>query len=106
MECVICFSDYDDDTVMVLECCKNKLHKECFEKSLNINNMCPFCRKEYPCFNKIYPVEVVEHVISIDITNRYTRCMLCRDTICACLILTIFLSAVGGFFYIFTIGVL
>ena len=43
--CVICLDDFEDDeSVTVLPQCHHIYHRECINKWLNVNQICPICR--------------------------------------------------------------
>ena len=43
-ECPICFEIIDNNYNTI--CCGQSIHEECFNGCQQINNKCPFCRKE------------------------------------------------------------
>lgn len=45
-ECPICMNNLDKNNI-IIGCCNKSLHIECFMKCILLNNLCPFCRKEY-----------------------------------------------------------
>lgn len=55
-ECPICLEKFKNETIVSLECCsKQRIHIECYIKSLP---RCPFCRSEQP---KIFPIIVIKN---------------------------------------------
>jgi hypothetical protein len=42
-ECPICLLQNDLETITT-ECCKNKFHKECYNKCMEYKKECPLCR--------------------------------------------------------------
>lgn len=45
--CVICFDDFqEDEDIIELKNCKHIYHKHCINEWLNVNAICPVCRKQ------------------------------------------------------------
>ena len=104
-ECHICNLEIDEENLLDLECCKHKIHKECFDKCLNLNKMCPFCRKQYLRSTVDNPNE---HLVLIPtIPQPQRRQEEEKSSIrlyCCCFILTsMILGCFGGMFYVFVI---
>ena len=53
-ECPICLLQNDLETITT-ECCKNKFHKECYDKCMEYKKECPLCRTP----------QKVDHIITI-----------------------------------------
>ena len=53
-ECPICLLQNDLD-VITTDCCKNKFHKECYNKCMEYKKECPLCRTP----------QKVDHIITI-----------------------------------------
>jgi hypothetical protein len=51
LECPICTEDLV--SLFKTSCCKQQIHLECFEKCINNNNRCPFCRETHYYFTDI-----------------------------------------------------
>jgi len=43
-ECVICLLELESESVIILSCCKQKLHAKCYAECMQLNNLCPLCR--------------------------------------------------------------
>ena len=54
IECSICFEIINNN--FTTSCCNQIIHEECFNGCQQINNRCPFCRKEIQI--EIVPKEV------------------------------------------------
>lgn len=54
--CPLCLEKFEKGTIVSLECCsKQRIHIECYVKSLP---RCPFCRSEQP---KIFPIIIIKN---------------------------------------------
>lgn len=56
--CPVCLENFNDNNIIVVSCCKNKLHLECFMKWIKDNETCPICRNETNICEKIKPLFV------------------------------------------------
>ena len=50
-ECPICIEELT--TPFKTPCCSQELHRECFEKCVNSNSKCPFCRTSHLFFTDL-----------------------------------------------------
>ena len=69
IECPICMNNLDKNNIIIC-CCNKSLHIECFMKCISLNNLCPFCRKEYILNDIKLKENMTDTVISIQ--NRDT----------------------------------
>ena len=44
MECPICMEVMNEP--YITQCCNQELHKECYNQSIELNSLCPFCRAQ------------------------------------------------------------
>ena len=61
-ECPICFEN--NTNTFKTTCCGQSIHEECFEGCKQINNMCPFCRKEIQIVIILKKVEIGKIICS------------------------------------------
>lgn len=103
-ECPIC-SEYLT-TSFKTPCCSQDLHLECFEKCVNSNSKCPFCRFSIPrttervVINIQYDnMQIQNNIINpllIQERRQIHFCPFCSCLIC-CLFIVAFISGIIGF---------
>ena len=45
-QCPICLLDIESGLLIKTKCCKQNFHTSCYDTWVNINPICPMCRKE------------------------------------------------------------
>ena len=76
-ECVICLEDISNESLIILECCKNNIHFECLKDWLitNINiisdiDKCFFCKNDNQLISDlIYNIKTIDNNIIQDNNN-------------------------------------
>jgi hypothetical protein len=105
-ECPICSEDLINP--FKTTCCKQKLHLECFEKCVNNNSKCPFCRTSHLFFtdiqiqndrqdiheiHNIHEIHIIQNIRNIQIIQEipsvYRRRFTCLILLSCCYFLSI-----------------
>ena len=92
MECPICIEDLVNP--FKTPCCNQELHLECFNRCVNTNNKCPFCRSIIRTPDNIITIHI--NPIVIRERRRTNICAFCSCLVC-CLFITSFISGLIGF---------
>jgi hypothetical protein len=87
-ECPICIEELVNP--FKTPCCNQELHSECFNKCINTNGKCPFCRSIIE--DRRITIEVINPLIIQD--QRQTKYMAFCTSIIFCMFFVYFLVAV------------
>jgi len=66
-ECPICLTSMNTcgKDIVILQCCKNKMHLSCYMECINVSKSCPFCRRTIQQqFNSLQETPQ-QHIIAI-----------------------------------------
>ena len=66
-ECPICLTAMNTcgKDIVILQCCKNKMHLSCYMECINVSKSCPFCRRTIQQQFNSQPHSQQQHIVAI-----------------------------------------
>jgi hypothetical protein len=92
LECPICTEIIVDP--FKTSCCNQEIHSACFDKCINLNGSCPFCRTNGNQNNQ--RIIIINNPLIIQRQRRTNYCAFCASII-FCFFMIFFISGLIGF---------